>query len=316
MADKELADKERIGIVGVGRMGQAMTKHLIKHGYAVLAQDIEPKALEAARAAGAETAKTPAEVGKACKFVIVAVGYDDEAAAVILDSGGLLETMSAGSVIAVSSTCTPDHVKMLAERAGAKGVEVLDAPICRGQRAADDGTMLTLCGGKPDVFDRGKPIYGAFCQDIVHLGDIGAGQFGKAMNNFLLWVNGIALIEAGRLSEANGMDLVEAPRGPADELGRLRCPEELGERLVPVGAERHADRLQDGRQGRSRDADRRCRQGVGQGWPADQADEPAGLDRAQGEVMAHEMAHFPLRLPQRHAGSASATSHHSRRRVG
>jgi 3-hydroxyisobutyrate dehydrogenase-like beta-hydroxyacid dehydrogenase len=127
----------------------------------------------------------------------------------MLDRDGLLETMGAGAVIAVSSTCTPDHVKMLAERARQKGVEVLDAPICRGQRAADDGTMLTLCGGTATVFERGKPIYATFCKDIVHLGDIGAGQFGKAMNNFLLWVNGVALIEAGRLSEANGMDLVK-----------------------------------------------------------------------------------------------------------
>jgi len=204
-----MAGKEKVGIVGVGRMGQAMARHLIKHGYTVTAQDIEPKALEAVRAAGADTVKTPAEVGKVCKFVIVAVGYDDEAAAVMLEPGGLLETMGAGSVIAISSTCTPDHVKMLAERARAKGVDVLDAPICRGQRAADDGTMLTLCGGKPEVFERGKPIYSAFSKDIVLLGDIGAGQFGKAMNNFLLWVNGIALIEAGRLSEANGMDLVK-----------------------------------------------------------------------------------------------------------
>ena len=74
-----MADKEKIGVVGTGRMGQAMVRHLIKHGYAVMAQDIEPKAVEAARALGAETAKTPAEVGRACKFVIVAVGYDDEA---------------------------------------------------------------------------------------------------------------------------------------------------------------------------------------------------------------------------------------------
>jgi len=79
-----MADNEKIGIVGVGRMGQAMTRHLIKHGYAVLAQDIEPKAEAAARDLGAETAKTPAEVGRACKFVIVAVGYDDEAEAVML----------------------------------------------------------------------------------------------------------------------------------------------------------------------------------------------------------------------------------------
>jgi len=204
-----MADKEKIGVVGTGRMGQAMVRHLIKHGYAVVAQDIEPKAVEAARGLGADTAKTPAEVGKACKFVIVAVGYDDEATAVMLGQGGLLETMGAGGVIGVSSTCTADHVRMLAEKARAKGVEVLDAPICRGQMAADTGTMLILCGGKPEVFERGKPIYSTFGKDYVLLGDIGAGQFGKAMNNFLLWVNGIALIEAGRLAEANGMDLVK-----------------------------------------------------------------------------------------------------------
>ena len=204
-----MAEKEKIGIVGVGRMGQAMARHLIKHGYAVVAQDIEPKALEIVRGMGAETVKTPAEVGKACQFVIVAVGYDEEASAVMLDKNGLLETMGVGSVIGVSSTCTPEHVKMLAEKAHANGVEVLDAPICRGQMAADTGTMLILCGGKPEVFERGKPIYSTFGKDYVLLGDIGAGQFGKAMNNFLLWVNGVALIEAGRLSEANGMDLVK-----------------------------------------------------------------------------------------------------------
>jgi 3-hydroxyisobutyrate dehydrogenase-like beta-hydroxyacid dehydrogenase len=206
---RTMADKEKIGVVGTGRMGQAMVRHLIKHGYPVMAQDIEPKSITAARALGAEAAKTPAEVGKACKFVIIAVGYDDEATAVMLGPDGLLETMGAGSVIGVSSTCTPEHVKMLAEKARAKGVDVLDAPICRGQMAADTGTMLILCGGKPEVFERGKPIYSTFGKDYVLLGDIGAGQFGKAMNNFLLWVNGIALIEAGRLSEANGMDLVK-----------------------------------------------------------------------------------------------------------
>jgi 3-hydroxyisobutyrate dehydrogenase-like beta-hydroxyacid dehydrogenase len=204
-----MADKEKIGVVGTGRMGQAMVRHLIKHGYPVMAQDIEPAAANAARALGAEAAKTPAEVGKACKFVIIAVGYDDEATAVMLGPSGLLETMGAGSVIGVSSTCTPEHVKMLAEKARTKGVEVLDAPICRGQMAADTGTMLILCGGKPEVFERGKPIYSTFGKDYVLLGDVGAGQFGKAMNNFLLWVNGVALIEAGRLSEANGMDLVK-----------------------------------------------------------------------------------------------------------
>ena len=204
-----MAATEKVGIVGTGRMGLAIAQHLIKHGYSVVAQDIDPKAMDAARQAGAQTVKSPAEVGKTVKLAIVAVGYDDEAAAVMLDKDGLLETMGPGCAIVVSSTCTPDHVKMLAERAQAKGVDLLDAPICRGQMAADAGTMLTLCGGSEAVFERARPVLATFCSDIKHLGDVGAGQFGKALNNFLLWVNGVALIEAGRLSEANGMDLVK-----------------------------------------------------------------------------------------------------------
>ncbi len=206
MAD---GSKEHVGIVGVGRMGQAMVRHLVANGYAVTGCDIDPACREAAKAAGATIVADPAAVGRAAKLVIVAVGYDHEASAVMLDGNGLLAAMGSGSVIAMSATCTPEHVKMLAAKAAEKGVDLLDAPICRGAQAAAAGTMLTLMGGSQAVYDRCLPVFRTFCSDIRLLGDIGAGQFGKALNNFLLWVNGVALIEAGRLSEANGMDLVK-----------------------------------------------------------------------------------------------------------
>ncbi len=204
-----MADKERIGIVGIGRMGLSMAKHLLKHGYPVVACDHNPKQCEAARAAGAAIAATPAEVGKAARFVIIGVGYDDEVLAVMTGDDGLLATMQPGSVVAISSTCAPEFAKQMDETARQKGVDIFDAPICRGAKAADDGTLLGLVGAKPDVFARGQPIYATFCSDIAHLGPVGAGQVGKAMNNYLLWVNGIALIEAGRLCEANDMDLLK-----------------------------------------------------------------------------------------------------------
>ena len=194
-----------------GGWAKRWREHLIKHGYAVLAQDIEPKALEAVRAIGAETVQTPAEVGKACKFVIVAVGYDDEAAAVVLDQDGLLETMGAGlgdrDVVHLHARARQD-----ARREGARQ----GRRQCSTRRSAavsarpTTGTMLTLCGGTdPSVRARQADLQRVLQGLSCLLGDIGAGQFGKAMNNFLLWVNGIALIEAGRLSEANGMDLVK-----------------------------------------------------------------------------------------------------------
>jgi 3-hydroxyisobutyrate dehydrogenase len=127
--------------------------------------------------------------------------------AVTLGDGGLLSTMRAGSIIAVSSTATPDNVKALDEQARAKGIDILDAPICRGRWAADEGTLLALVGGKPDVVERARPVYRCFCSDIAHLGEVGHGQVGKAMNNLLLWINAVGLIEAGKLAESTGIDL-------------------------------------------------------------------------------------------------------------
>jgi 3-hydroxyisobutyrate dehydrogenase len=202
-------EKARVGIVGVGRMGLAMLKHLIKQGYQVTACDIDDKQLAKARDAGAAAVTTPAEVARAADFVIVAVDYDEEVRQVVLEVDGLLANLAPGSIIAISSTAKPDTVKALDEQAKVNGVAILDAPICRGRFAADDGTLLALVGGKPDVVERGRAIYRCFCSDYAHLGDVGHGQVGKTMNNLLLWINAVGLIEAGRLAETTGIDLVK-----------------------------------------------------------------------------------------------------------
>jgi 3-hydroxyisobutyrate dehydrogenase/2-hydroxy-3-oxopropionate reductase len=203
------AAKERVGIVGAGRMGFAMLKHLVKHGYQVTACDLDDKQLAKAREAGASTVKTPAEVARAATFVIIGVGYDDEVNEVALGNDGLIGTLARGSIIAVSSTAKPETVKAMDQRAQPHGIDTLDAPICRGRFAADDGTLLALVGGKPEVVERGRAVYRCFCSDYAHLGDVGHGQVGKTMNNLLLWINAVGLIEAGRLAETTGIDLVK-----------------------------------------------------------------------------------------------------------
>ena len=201
------ANKSRVGLVGAGRMGLAMLKHLRKHGHPVMACNIDDKQLSKAREAGAAAAETSAELARAASFVIIAVGYDDEVNAVALGPEGLIAHLAPGSVIAVSSTTKPDTVKALERRARERGIDVLDAPICRGRFAADEGTLLALVGGNAEVVERGRLIYGCFCSDYVHLGEVGHGQVGKTLNNLLLWINAIGLIEAGRLAETTGIDL-------------------------------------------------------------------------------------------------------------
>jgi 3-hydroxyisobutyrate dehydrogenase/2-hydroxy-3-oxopropionate reductase len=201
--------KERVGIVGAGRMGHAMLKHLVKHGYQVTVCDLSAKALADAKAAGAATADSPAALAKVADFVILGVGYTEEVNAVVFGDGGLLNNLAKGSIIAVSSTTSPSTVQEIDKAAKPKGIGVLDAPICRGRFAADAGTLLAMVGGEPDVVERGRAVYSCFCKDYAHLGNVGHGQVGKTMNNLLLWISAVGLIEAGRLAETTGIDLVK-----------------------------------------------------------------------------------------------------------
>lgn len=199
--------QEPVGLVGPGRMGLAMLKHMIRAGYKVTVTDINKAQIRKAKAVGAKSVASVAALGKAVKFVIIAVGFDDEVIDVVAGKAGLLSTMRKGSVIVVSSTVAPDTVKQLDALARKKGIDILDAPICRGGWAADDGTLLALFGGRPAVISRARPVYSAFSSDIIHVGRVGHGQVAKTMNNFLLWVNGVALIEAAQLAQSTGIKL-------------------------------------------------------------------------------------------------------------
>ncbi len=201
--------KERIGVIGIGRMGMAMVKHLIKAGYAVTVVDINADNVAKAVGMGAVAAGSPAALGKEVDFAILGVGYDEEVNQVVLGQEGLLDSMAKGSIIAVSSTVAPDTVKALNQAASSKGIGILDAPICRGRWFADEGKLLALFGGDDPVVLRGRVVYGTFCSDIAHLGEVGQGQVAKAINNLLLWVTSIGLIEAGRIAESTGINLVK-----------------------------------------------------------------------------------------------------------
>jgi 3-hydroxyisobutyrate dehydrogenase len=198
--------KEKVGIIGVGRMGQPMVKHMINHGYDVTAVDISSDNLAKVKTMGAHIAQKPSDLS-ACSFIVLGVGYDDEVNDVMLGKDGLLAHLKANSIIAVSSTVSPKTVKALHAKAQAQKCAVLDAPICRGRWFADEGKLLALFGGDDDVVARGRAVYGTFCSDIAHLGEVGHGQVAKAMNNLLLWVTSIGLIEAGRIAESTGIDL-------------------------------------------------------------------------------------------------------------
>ena len=131
---------------------------------------------------GAETVKRRPRSAAPCTFVIVAVGYDEEATAVMLGPGRTAETMGRAGGSRCRRPARPSTSRCWRE--GARQVVEMLARRSARPDGVRHRTMLILCGGSPQVFERGKPILQHVRQDYVLLGDIGAGQFGKAMNNF------------------------------------------------------------------------------------------------------------------------------------
>lgn len=199
--------RETIGLIGAGRMGLAQIKHLIKGGYAVSCCEQADTQQTKALALGAVLRESPAAVFAEAAIVYIAVGFDPEVIKICRGESGLLSSSRSDGVVVINGTCDPELMIELGDEFAAKGIEFLDIPIARGGWAADNGTLLAMVGGQQSTLDRVKPSLGTFCSDIKLMGPVGRGQVTKAVNNLLLWLNGVGLLESAQIAESYDMNL-------------------------------------------------------------------------------------------------------------
>ena len=196
----------KVGILGLGKMGAPMAKHLLAKGYNVAAYDPLDAARRNALALGVSVLDSPREVARASELVIVVVGFDHEVEAVVCGSNGIMEAARPGLVVAIGSTVAPRYATRLAERLREHRIVLLDIPLARGEAAAIAGKLLIFGAGDEAAFASCRPAFSAFASDIFHLGAAGAGQVGKMVNNLILWACTSANDEGLRLGEALGVD--------------------------------------------------------------------------------------------------------------
>ena len=196
----------RVGIIGLGKMGFPMARHLRKAGFEVAACDISAAARTQAEAAGIKVAATPKAVAADSDFVIVVVGFDAEAEAMVLGADGIAASARAGLIVGIASTVAPRSMQKIAGKLAGSGIVLLDMPITRGEPAAEAGTMLTMVGGDETAFEACKPALQTFASSIYHVGDLGAGQVGKMVNNLILWACISANHEGLGLAKKLGVD--------------------------------------------------------------------------------------------------------------
>ena len=196
----------RVGIIGLGKMGQPMARHLRKAAFEVTAYDIDEHARGQAERSGITLAASPRAVAERSDFVIVVVGFDQEAETVLLGQDGIGAAARPGLIVGIASTVAPRTMARLATRLAGTGIVLLDMPLTRGEPAAEAGELLVMVGGDGQAFESCKPVLASFASSIFHIGDLGAGQVGKMVNNLILWSCISANHEGFQLAERLGVD--------------------------------------------------------------------------------------------------------------
>ncbi len=201
----------RVAFLGLGVMGHPMAGHLARAGHQVTVYN-----RSAAKAAawlgehggpGHRTAATPAEAAAGAEFVFACVGNDDDLRDVTTGAQGAFGGMAAGAVFVDHTTASADVARELAAAASARGLHFVDAPVSGGQAGAVNGALTVMCGGSAAAFDAMKPVAMAYSRAVTRIGDSGAGQLAKMVNQVAIagLVQGLA--EAIAFGQKAGLDM-------------------------------------------------------------------------------------------------------------
>ena len=201
---------EKVGFIGLGIMGQGMSKNLLKAGFDVTVWNRSAGKIDALVEAGAQAGANPADVAARSDVTVICVSDTPDVEAVIAGPNGVLEGAKPGSLVIDCSTISPTVTVKLAEALAEKSVAMLDAPISGGSEGAANGTLSIMVGGAETDFQRALPILEAMGTKITLVGESGAGQTVKLVNQILVVGHALAMSEALLFAQAGGVDLQKA----------------------------------------------------------------------------------------------------------
>ena len=199
----------KVAFLGLGVMGYPMAGHLLKKGGhdVTVYNRTAAKAQQWAKEYGGKSATTPREAAKDCDFVMMCVGNDEDVRSVVYGDNGALAGMKKGAILVDHTTASATVAREIYQKAKDKGIGFIDAPVSGGQAGAVNGQLGIMCGGEPATFDKVKPVIDAYAKMAALIGDPGAGQLTKMVNQ--ICIAGIAqgLAEAVAFAKRNKLDV-------------------------------------------------------------------------------------------------------------
>ena len=201
----------KAAFIGLGVMGYPMAGYLkTKGGHDVTVYNrTTAKAEKWAKEYDGAFAETPAEAAKDADYIFCCVGNDDDLRSVTTGENGAFHTIKPGAIFIDNTTASANVARELAEVAAEKGFGFLDAPVSGGQAGAENGVLTVMVGGNEDTFNTAKPIIECYARMVGLMGDVGAGQLTKMMNQICIAGLVQGLSEAIHLGKAAGLDIAK-----------------------------------------------------------------------------------------------------------
>ncbi len=197
---------QRIGFIGIGLMGQPMSRRLLGAGYPLTIWNPTQEKAQNILAAGAAWGSSPKALGESSDIVITMVTDSQASEEVTCGRNGVLEGAHPGLILIDMSSIAPEMTRSIAARAKAKGVPMLDAPVTGNPKVASEGKLGIMVGGPKETFTVRLPVFEKMGVKIVYVGENGTGTTLKLINNLILGVAIEAVAEALVLATKAGID--------------------------------------------------------------------------------------------------------------
>ena len=204
----EAVTPHTVAFLGMGVMGYPMAGHLARAGHHVTVYNRSAaKARAWVAEYGGKAAATPREAAAGAQIVFACVGNDDDLRSVVLGADGAFAGMAKGALFVDHTTASAEVARELYATAKAAGLDFVDAPVSGGQAGAVNGLLTVMCGGEPAAFERARPVGMAFSRAFTLIGDTGAGQLAKMVNQICIAGLVQGLSEGVSFGMAAGLDM-------------------------------------------------------------------------------------------------------------
>ena len=221
-----------IGFIGLGLMGRPMALHLARAGHTLHLWARRPASLEPFKDVQAKVHDSPAELAKHVEIVFTMVADAPDVEAVTLGENGIAAGAGSGLIVVDMSTINPNAAREIAVGLAAKGIEFIDAPVSGGETGAINAALTIMAGGKPEVFEKVRPLFEKMGKSVTLIGDSGAGQVAKACNQILTGVGVAAVAEAFNFAAQSGVDAGKVREALLGGFAYSRILENHGQRML------------------------------------------------------------------------------------